>query len=209
MPSISYAITISSEINEPIDLIHFIHKHKQSQDEICVLLDKPKIHHWTLDQLYRFSSSNWITLKESAFQNNFAEWKNELNSMCNGDYIFNIDADEIPSETLINNIHELIEMNPEILAYALPRVNTVMDLTQKHIAKWGWRIDDKKRINWPDFQIRIFQNTPEIYWEGKVHETLNIRDKAVSLPIETQDWALHHPKTIERQEKQNNYYDTL
>jgi len=209
MPSISYAITISSEINEPIDLIHFIHKHKQSQDEICVLLDKPKIHHWTLDQLYRFSSSNWITLKESAFQNNFAEWKNELNSMCNGDYIFNIDADEIPSETLINNIHELIEMNPEILAYALPRVNTVMDLTPEHIAKWGWRIDDKKRINWPDFQVRIYKNIPEICWEGKVHETLNIRDKAVSLPIETQDWALHHPKTIERQEKQNNYYDTL
>jgi hypothetical protein len=206
---ISYAITISSEINEPIDLIHFIHKHKQSQDEICVLLDKPKIHHWTLDQLYRFSSSNWITLKESAFQNNFAEWKNELNSMCNGDYIFNIDADEIPSETFINNIHELIELNPEIKAYALPRVNTVEGLTQKHIQKWGWRIDDKKRINWPDYQVRIYKNTPEIYWEGKVHETLNIRDKAVSLPIETQDWALHHPKTIERQEKQNNYYDTL
>jgi hypothetical protein len=209
MPSISYAITISSEINEPIDLIHFIHKHKQSQDEICVLLDKPKIHHWTLDQLYRFSSSNWITLKESAFQNNFAEWKNELNSMCNGDYIFNIDADEIPSETFINNIHELIELNPEIKAYALPRVNTVEGLTQKHIQKWGWRIDDKKRINWPDYQVRIYKNTPEIYWEGKVHETLNIRDKAVSLPIETQDWALHHPKTIERQEKQNNYYSTL
>jgi hypothetical protein len=206
---ISYAITISSEINEPIDLIHFIHKHKQSQDEICVLLDKPKIHHWTLDQLYRFSSSNWITLKESAFQNNFAEWKNELNSMCNGDYIFNIDADEIPSETFINNIHELIELNPEIKAYALPRVNTVEGLTQKHIQKWGWRIDDKKRINWPDYQVRIYKNTPEIYWEGKVHETLNIRDKAVSLPIETQDWALHHPKTIERQEKQNNYYSTL
>jgi hypothetical protein len=206
---ISYAITISSEVDEPIDLIYFLHKNKQPQDEICVLLDKPKVHQWTLDQLYRFSSSNWITLKESTFQNNFAEWKNELNSICTGDYIFNIDADESPSENLINNIHELIEMNPEILAYALPRVNTVRGLTPEHIAKWGWIVDNQKRINWPDFQIRIYKNTSKIYWKGKVHETLNIRDKAISLPIETHDWALHHHKDIIRQEKQNNYYDTL
>ena len=206
---ISYAITISSEINEPIDLIHFIHKHKQPQDEICVLLDKPKIHHWTLDQLYHFSFLNWIVLKESTFNNNFSEWKNKLNSMCNGDYIFNIDADELPSETLINNIHELIEINPEVLAYALPRVNTVEGLTQEHIQKWGWRVDDENRINYPDYQVRIYKNIPEICWEGKVHETLNIKKEVVSLPYGTEDWALYHPKTIERQEKQNNYYDTL
>jgi hypothetical protein len=206
---ISYAITISSEINEPIDLIHFIHKHKQPQDEICVLLDKPKIHHWTLDQLYHFSFLNWIVLKESTFNNNFSEWKNKLNSMCNGDYIFNIDADELPSETLINNIHELIEINPEVLAYALPRVNTVEGLTQEHIQKWGWRVDDENRINYPDYQVRIYKNIPEICWKGKVHETLNIKKEVVSLPYGTEDWALYHPKTIERQEKQNNYYDTL
>jgi hypothetical protein len=28
------------------------------------------------------------------------------------------------------------------------------------------------------------------------------------LPIE-EEWALYHPKTIDRQEKQNEYYDTL
>jgi hypothetical protein len=206
---ISYAITISSEINEPIDLIHFIHKHKQSQDEICVLLDKPKVHHWTLDQLYRFSFLNWIVLKESTFNNDFSEWKNKLNTMCTGDYIFNIDADELPSENLINNIHELIKINPEVKAYALPRVNTVEGLTQEHIQKWGWRVDDENRINYPDYQVRIYKNIPEICWEGKVHETLNIKKEVVSLPYGTEDWALYHPKTIERQEKQNNYYSTL
>jgi hypothetical protein len=206
---ISYAITISSEINEPIDLIHFIHKHKQSQDEICVLLDKPKVHHWTLDQLYRFSFLNWIVLKESTFNNDFSEWKNKLNTMCTGDYIFNIDADELPSENLINNIHELIKINPEVLAYALPRVNTVEGLTQEHIQKWGWRVDDENRINYPDYQVRIYKNIPEICWEGKVHETLNIKKEVVSLPYGTEDWVLYHPKQIERQEKQNNYYSTL
>ena len=206
---ISYAITISSEINEPIDLIHFIIKHKQSQDEICVLLDTPKVNTWVLSQLYIFSSSNWITLKESAFNNDFSKWKNELNRMCKGDYIFNIDADELPSETLINNVHELIEMNPEVKAFALPRVNTVEGLTQEHIQKWGWRVDDENRVNYPDYQVRIYKNIPEIYWEGKVHETLNIKKEVVSLPYGTEDWALYHPKQIERQEKQNNYYNTL
>jgi hypothetical protein len=206
---ISYAITISSEVDEPIDLIYFIYKNKQSQDEICVLLDKPKVHHWTLDQLYRFSSSNWITLKESSFQNNFADWKNELNSLCSGDYIFNIDADEIPSENLINNIHELIELNPEVLLYAIPRVNTVEGLTQEHIQKWRWNVDDRGFINYPDYQCRIYKNDHGIYWEGKVHERLNIWDNAVPFPHDTLDWVLYHHKQISRQEKQNQLYDTI
>jgi hypothetical protein len=209
MPSISYAITVCNEIDEPINLIKFLHHNKRLQDEICVLLDQPKVHHWTLDQLYRFSSSNWITLKESAFQNNFADWKNELNRMCSKDYIFNIDADEYPSDILIEYLPQVLKDNPEIKAYALPRVNTVKGLTQEHIQKWGWRVDDENRVNYPDYQIRIYKNIPEIYWEGKVHETLNIKKEVVSLPYGTEDWVLYHHKQISRQEKQNQLYDTI
>jgi hypothetical protein len=204
---ISYAITVCNELKEIQQLVGFLLTHKQNEDEIVILMD----HNGTGEvwsYLLKIESKLGV-LNRIPFDKDFSKFKNHLNSLCSGDYIFNIDADEIPSESLINNIHELIELNPEIKAYALPRVNTVEGLTQKHIQKWGWRIDDKKRINYPDFQVRIYKNIPEICWEGKVHETLNIRDKAVSLPIETQDWALHHPKTIERQEKQNNYYDTL
>jgi hypothetical protein len=64
-------------------------------------------------------------------------------------------------------------------------------------------------INWCDYQIRIYKNTPDIFWEGKVHETLNIKNEVVPLPMESEDWVLYHPKTIERQERQNNYYNTL
>jgi len=162
MPSISYAITISSEVDEPIDLIYFLHKNKQPQDEICVLLDKPKVHHWTLDQLYRFSSSNWIKLNESLFQNNFADWKNELNNMCSGDIIINLDADEIPSKTLIDNIHELIEINPEVKAFALPRVNTVENIGLSHVQKWGWSISKlESQINEKEFDLDNPQDLDE------------------------------------------------
>jgi hypothetical protein len=206
---ISYAITVCNENDETVRLITFLHEHKRPEDEICVLLDKPKTTPYLLDYLYKFSSSNWITLKESAFQNDFSKWKNELNAMCNGDIIINLDADEIPSENLINNIHEVIELNPEIKAFALPRVNTVEGLTQEHIQKWGWRVDDKNRVNYPDYQIRIYKNLSEIYWEGKVHESLNIKNEAVPLPYDTEDWAIYHPKDITRQEKQNALYDTI
>ena len=159
---ISYAITISSEINEPINLIHFIHKHKQPQDEICVLLDTPKVNTWVLSQLYIFSSSNWITLKESTFNNDFSKWKNELNRMCKGDVIINLDADEIPSETLIDNIHELIEINPEVKAFALPRVNTVANIGLSYVHKWGWNISKlESQINEKEFDLDNPQDLDE------------------------------------------------
>ena len=174
MIKISYAITVSNEVDEPINLVKLLLHHKQLQDEICVLIDKPKINQWTLNQLYRYSSADKIIIKESAFQNDFSKWKNELNSMCSGDYIFNIDADEYPSIELLNNIHELIELNPKAILYAVPRVNTVEGITTEHINKWKWTIDSKMRINYPDYQIRIYKNDPGIYWKGKVHERLNI-----------------------------------
>ena len=205
--TISYAITVCNELKEIQQLVGFLLTHKQNEDEIVILMD----HNGTGEvwsYLLKIESKLGV-LNRISFDKDFSKFKNHLNSLCSGDYIFNIDTDEVPSESLINNIHELIELNPELLAYALPRVNTVEGLTQEHIQKWGWRVDDKNRINYPDYQIRIYKNIPEIYWEGKVHESLNIRNEAVPLPYDTEDWILYHPKQIERQEKQNNYYDTL
>jgi succinylglutamate desuccinylase len=90
---ISYAITVCNELEEISRLLNFLHQHKRTEDEICVLLDKPKSSQELLDELYYWSSKDVITLKESAFQGHFADWKNELTAMCSGDYIFQIDAD--------------------------------------------------------------------------------------------------------------------
>jgi hypothetical protein len=204
---ISYAITVCNELKEIQQLVGFLLTHKRKQDEIVILMD----HNGTGEvwsYLLKIESKLGV-LNRIPFDKDFSKFKNHLNSLCSGDYIFNIDADEVPSESLIININELIELNPEVLAYALPRVNTVEGLTQEHIQKWRWNVNEKGWVNYPDYQIRIYRNIPEIYWEGKVHESLNIRNEAVPLPYDTEDWILYHPKQIERQEKQNNYYDTL
>lgn len=208
---ISYAITVCNELEEVEKLIKFLHSNKRTEDEICVLLDKPKASDYLLNQLYRYSSSNWITLKESTFQGHFADWKNELTKMCNGDFIFQIDADELPSQMLIEILPQLLEANPDNEVYLIPRVNTVEGLTQEHIQKWGWRVNEKGWVNFPDYQWRIWKNIPEIKWINKVHERLDGFKTYSALPLDMgfEHCYLSHPKTIDRQERQNNFYDTL
>jgi hypothetical protein len=55
---------------------------------------------------------------------------------------------------------------------------------------------------------RIYKNDPRIRWHGQVHEKIIGHATHSILPLE-EDLALQHIKTIERQEKQNNYYNTL
>jgi hypothetical protein len=142
------------------------------------------------------------------FDRNFSDWKNKLTSFCNGDYIFQIDADEIPNENLIAVLPDVLEENNEVDVFLVPRVNTVKGLTPEHIQKWGWRVNDAGWVNWPDYQWRIWKNKPEIVWVNKVHERLYGFKNYTALP-DVEYFALNHPKTIERQEKQNQLYDNL
>ena len=205
---ISYAITVCNELEEISRLLNFLHRYKRYEDEICVLLDKPKASQQLLDELYYWSSKDIITLKESVFQNHFADWKNELTAMCSGDYIFQIDADEYPHEYLIESLPEILETNSHVEAYVVPRVNTVDGLTHEHIQKWGWHVNQDGWVNFPDYQWRIYKNTPDIKWKNKVHEVLDGYKTMAQLPA-YEDLSLYHPKTIERQVKQNDYYNSI
>lgn len=203
---ISYAITVCNEEEEIELLLETLRRLKRPEDDINILLDKPKAPHTLVDLLHRYSSIDVITLKESAFQGDFSQWKNELNRMCKGDYIFNVDADEIPTAELIRNLPHFLDQQVE--AIAVPRVNTVEGITQEHINKWGWKVNEKGWINWPDYQMRIYKNSPEIKWVGKVHEQLGGYETVSIIPKDLSMYLVHSKK-IGRQEKQNSYYDTL
>jgi hypothetical protein len=203
---ISYAITVCNELDEIKRLVPFLLQYKRSEDEICVLLDKPKASQELLDQLYKYSSANFIILKESAFQGHFAEWKNELTKMCSGDYIFQIDADELPNELLIENLHSVLENNVDVVL--VPRVNIVQGITPQHLQHWGWKQNEKGWVQWPDHQWRIYKNNSGIEWKNKLHEILDGYKTYANLP-ELEEYALYHYKTIDRQEKQNNFYNKL
>jgi hypothetical protein len=203
---ISYAITVCNELEEVSRLLNFLHQHKRPEDEICVLLDKPKASQQLLDELYYWSSKDIIILKESEFKGHFADWKNELTRMCSGNYIFQIDADEIPNDNLIESLPSILENNVDVVL--VPRVNLVEGITPQHIQMWGWKQNEKGWIQWPDPQWRIFKNDPDIKWKNKLHEVLDGYKTYSNLP-EMEEYALYHFKTIERQEKQNNFYSKL
>ena len=205
---ISYAVTVCNEVLEIQELISFLLKNKRKEDEIVVLYDSKngdiKIERF----LESFYVNNCIEYHYGEFNNHFADWKNKLTKYCTGDYIFQIDADELPDNQLIITLPKIIEGNPDNEVYLVPRVNTVKGLTDEHIKKWGWRVDDKGWINWPDYQWRIWKNKSEIKWVNKVHEKLEGFKTYATLPP-MKDLALYHAKEIKRQEKQNKYYSTL
>jgi len=205
---ISYAITVCNELEEVNRLIKHLLEFKRTEDEIVVLLDKPKASKQLELSLEGYAHSKKIVLAIDYFEAHFANWKNTLTSFCNGDYIFQIDADEIPDENLLRELPDILESNPDVEVYLVPRVNTVEGMSQDHMQQWGWNVNEQGWVNWPDYQWRIYKNVTHIKWENKVHEVLGGFKQYATLPME-EDYSLYHPKTIERQIKQNAYYDTI
>tara|TARA_Y100000389_G_C17463114_1_gene523307 strand:+ start:3103 stop:3714 length:612 start_codon:yes stop_codon:yes gene_type:complete len=201
---ISYAITVCNEIEEIKTLLPTLINSKKPEDEIVVLFDKQK----GTAEVWNYLQEQPVTSVSKSFKNHFADWKNHLTSLCSGDYIFQIDADEVPNPILINNIHSILETNPEVDVYHVPRVNTVEGLTDEHIKKWRWRVNDQGWVNWPDYQMRVYKNNSTIKWKNKVHEVLEGHTKFSAFPPQ-EELALYHPKNIKRQEQQNEFYEKI
>jgi len=126
---ISYAITVKDELNEIQRLLSFLLEHKRGEDEIVVLYDnmggsisvESYLRAWNVEA----SKFRWHAYP---FDGHFARFKNHLTALCEGDYIINIDADELPTKTFIENIPTILEEN-DVDMIMVPRVNTVKGLT--------------------------------------------------------------------------------
>ena len=203
---ISYAIPVCNEHEELMRLLSILVTNKRDEDEIVVQCDQgnttPEVYK-VLDQFY-----GRINVIEFPLKGNFSVFKNNLKKYCTGEWIFQIDADEYVTIEFLQNLHVILQDNPTIDVFLLPRINTVEGLTQEHINKWRWNVNEKGWVNFPDLQPRILQNSPKINWDNKVHEVLMGHNTWATLPLED-DYCLYHPKHIERQERQNNLYDLL
>ena len=207
--TISYAVTVCNEFVEIQRLLTFLTQNIRKDDEIVVLLDLTKNTPTTelVAYLHKLSSANQITLIEDNFNNHFADWKNKLTKACTKEFIYQIDADEMIDPEILEFLPQILSDN-DVDAYLVPRINTVEGITQEHIQRWGWRVDNKNRINFPDYQMRIYRNNGEIKWKNKVHEVLTGYKTLANLPTD-EVFCLIHDKTIDRQVKQNEYYNTL
>lgn len=211
MPSISYAVTVCNEHRELERLGKILLPFLREEDELVIQADEKNTTvevQKVMKQLADSRDNVYSNVKLTFYPLNkdFSAYKNNLKRRCTKDYIFQIDADEYPSEELLTALPEILELNPSVELYAVPRINTVEGLTQEHILKWRWYVNENGWVNYPDYQTRILKNTSEIGWINKVHERIVGAREASYLP---EGYDLIHPKTIERQEKQNELYSTL
>ena len=209
MPSISYAITACNEHVELERLLDLLNEHIRPEDEIMLQLDST-----ATDEVKQVALKYNVGTKYDyhrvwyGLNNDFASYKNHLSGICSREAIFQIDADEYPHPELILNLPNILEANPEIDVFLTPRINTVEGLTDAHIKQWGWNVTGDGRVNFPDYQWRIWRNHKDIKWVNKVHERLTGFNQYTTLPP-IDKCCLYHPKEIVRQEKQNAYYNTI
>ena len=206
---LSYAITTHNEYDEINELLGLLIHHIDKDDEICILDDysdertQEVFRSWT----QQYGDKVNIKIKQRALNKDFATHKNYLNSMCSGDYIFNMDADEKPHDALLNQIKPILEMNEVELVW-IPRVNTVDGITDEYIKRCGWRVTEKGWVNYPDYQARLYKNVEHIKWVRPVHEYIDGAKTYSHLPP-YEELSLYHHKTIEKQEQQNRFYGEI
>lgn len=208
---ISYGITVHNEAEELNRLLEILIHKTNSEDEIIICDDysdektQDVITSWV--QQYAHEDMKTIKVYQRKLDSDFAAHKNSVIENSNGDYVFHFDADEYPHEVLLSQIKQIVEMNEVDLIW-VPRVNTVDGITQQHIEKWRWRVSEKGWINYPDYQARIFRRDKNIKWIKPVHEIISGAQSYAHLPPQ-EELSLYHPKTIQKQEKQNKLYESM
>jgi len=201
---LSYGLTVCNEHKEINSLINYLLERIDEEDEIVVVYDQNRVTNEVLSVL----NQHKVLSYPFNFQQNFLENKNFMNSKCTGEYIFQIDADEIPEDFLVRNLKTVLISN-QVDLLITPRKNLVPGLTQDHIKRWNWKVTQQGRVNWPDAQKRIYKNTPNIKWSGhQIHGMVEGYKTFAALPFE-EEWSIIHNKTLERQEKQNDRYNQI
>jgi len=205
---ISFAITTHNEGQYIQDLMDQLIPHCEKTGDEIVVVDDNSTDEFTSQLLYNLSDEDIIRLYSHSLANDFAAHKNYVNFVCQGDYIFQVDADEKFHNNLLTYLHDIVYNNTNVDLFLIPRVNVVNGLTEDDITRWGWQVNDNGWVMFPDYQTRLYKNVDRIRWEGKVHERIVGYQTHAPLPPE-EEWSLYHIKEIKRQREQNAYYETL
>lgn len=215
LPTISFLVFVHNEGRELATLLSKLQPWLAShtEDEL-VIVDDFSTDEYTQSVLKVEAAAAGAKIVQHSLNGDFGAHKNFGNDQCSKDFIFQIDADEYPTPDLLENIKDLIDYNPQVELFWIPRVNLVRGLTAEHAAKWGWQVYSLNEypnipcVNQNDHQGRLYKRDPNrIKWVRPVHEVIVGTLGSAVVPFDP-SFALIHDKTIERQEKQNEFYST-
>ena len=205
---ITYGITVCNEYIELNSLLLTLYPYIKRTDEILILIDENNTNNDVTNIISNFirdnptSSFEQVKVIRESFNSNFADFKNIINFRASNNYIFQIDADEIPNSLLLSDIHNIIQTGIDL--FYVSRENKVEGITDEYIKRWNWVVDSENRINYPDYQGRIFSKNTK--WVGKVHEQISGYNSYTHLP---EYYYLKHDKTIQKQVTQNQLYESI
>ena len=206
---ISYLVTTKNTGFALQSLLERLYKYNQNNE--CIILDDYSDDPDTLQVLNDISKNSFFKVYKHKLDRNYSEHKNYGKSFCQGEYIFQIDDDELPTETLLDSLNDIIELNKDVDLFWIPRINDFKGVNPINAQQWGWRLtpyENRLIVNWPDPQGRLFKNLPNIEWKRRLHEKVEGSKTHVHLPYEY-EFALHHNKTIEKQIETNIKYNKL
>ena len=208
-PFISYLVTTKNTGLELQVLLERLYKYGQNNE--CIVLDDYSDNQDMLQILNNVSGNSFFKVHKHKLDRNYSEHKNYGKSLCQGEYIFQIDDDELPSETLLESLKELLDLNKEVDLFWIPLINDFKGVDHTNAQQWGWKLtqyEDRLIVNWPDPQGRLFKNLPYIEWKRRLHEKIEGSKTHVHLPYEY-EFALLHNKTIEKQVETNIKYNKM
>ena len=191
---LTYTIQVCNESRELFSLLQFITRVKDEEDEINVVVDSTNKTEKVDMVLEHFKDT--VNVYERPFDQFHvnAQFHTEK---ATGDYIFGIDADEMPQEMLIKNIKRIIE-DTQAEVISIPRINIHPGITEQEVKDFGFHVNEVGFINWPDYQTRIFKKCDHIHWTDTLHTKLVGSDKIVGVKPNP-SMALWHIKSMEKQ----------
>ena len=202
---ITYLIPMKDEIDQVENLISHLISLKHPDDVIRVLADST-----TSDSFVdKYADHKDVIFNRYTFINSFADMRNTGVKLCDTKWVFHIDADELPHDNLIENLHTyLLNISPETHIILVPRINHLLDLTPEIIEEYCmWpRLNSKDWWYWPDFQWRLHRTDKDVNWVDfrGVHETIDSTkydigqfydDERLHVLSKAENHSLYHPKT--------------
>jgi glycosyltransferase involved in cell wall biosynthesis len=128
-------------------------------DEIIVLESN------STDDTVQICHENGVTLYQTADWPGFGAQKNRVLAYAKCDWVLSLDADEIVTAELANEIRATIR-NPLHAAYEIPRLSNYCGRWMRHS---GW---------WPDPVLRLFRREAGRFSDDRVHEKLIVQGAA-------------------------------
>lgn len=142
------------------------------------------------DRTTAIAEENGATVHTAEWEG-FGRAKQRAVELASGDWILSLDADEVVTEPLANEIQKVVASSSDINGYFVKRRNLFL---KKWISHCGW---------YPDYTLRLFKRGYGKFDNAIVHEELQIAGKTAYLNGELRHYS--YPTLAQYLEKSNRY----